>query len=151
MKRVTPCRCQALQDLHSFHPIWGKPDSLRSLLTYELLVMLTLSSNRLLWRSVWVTVGATLWHSIHLLSWSIPECRAWFGIYTGRSKHTLFATQAWRLLPSSCNTWAYIQAEEGKWEPPFEKHSKGGIKGAKKFAQGDSNRRSSHKTNHSII
>lgn len=47
-----------------------------SLLTYELLMVLTLSSNWLLRSSVQAAVGTGFCHAIHLLSWSVPRVRA---------------------------------------------------------------------------
>lgn len=57
-----------------------------SFLTYELLVMLALSSDRLLRRGVRVAVGPALGHAVHLLRWSVPATRARLGVSTGTSK-----------------------------------------------------------------
>lgn len=55
-------------------------------LTYELLMMLTLSSDRLLRRGVRVAVGPALGHAVHLLRRSVPATRARLGVSTGTSE-----------------------------------------------------------------
>lgn len=66
-----------------------------SLLTYELLMMLTLSSNRLLRRGVQVTVGRALGHAVHLLRWPVPEAEGALRFTQARANtDAVLATQA---------------------------------------------------------